>query len=285
MQPDSSWRTEALAAGDSHPTRPCAQLRQSCIATSTRGPACELTRSDRAHAAWLWSGGKATLVGHSAAALLGTQVDSCRRSRPNSRTRAGQPPTESSCAASAFAMTKSACVDEHRLHDRRRERRMTSAGDCPRDMRSSASTRCSTRRGCTVARGRVDRRRDTRARAASDGCAPHSDLADGGRRIAAGDAAATAARRDRACHDPVTQIPVGQSVGPSRASHRHGVARLDGRRRIRRRATLRRTRRLRRRHRALEFLANRAGRSCGSAPTTALRPTAIVRGGSATPLR
>jgi hypothetical protein len=33
----------------------------------------ELTARDRAYAAWLWSGRKATLVGHSAAALLGTK--------------------------------------------------------------------------------------------------------------------------------------------------------------------------------------------------------------------
>jgi len=33
----------------------------------------ELTALDRAHAAWLWSGRRATLVGHSAAALLGSK--------------------------------------------------------------------------------------------------------------------------------------------------------------------------------------------------------------------
>lgn len=33
----------------------------------------ELTAVDRARAAWLWSGGRATLVGHSAAALLGSK--------------------------------------------------------------------------------------------------------------------------------------------------------------------------------------------------------------------
>jgi hypothetical protein len=44
-----------------------------CIAMSTPRTDVELTALDRAHAAWLWSGRRAILVGHSASALLGSR--------------------------------------------------------------------------------------------------------------------------------------------------------------------------------------------------------------------
>lgn len=72
MQPRIFVATEALASGDltrRDLIRSYAKVHRN-VYTRT---GVELTAADRAYAAWLWSGRKATLVGHSAAALLGTK--------------------------------------------------------------------------------------------------------------------------------------------------------------------------------------------------------------------
>jgi len=64
--------TEALATGDL--TRRDLRRRYTKVHRNVYSPAgVELTAVDRARAAWLWSGRRATLVGHSAAALLGSK--------------------------------------------------------------------------------------------------------------------------------------------------------------------------------------------------------------------
>lgn len=72
MQPRIFVATEALASGG--------LTRRDLMRSYTKvhrnvytRTGIELTALDRAYAAWLWSGRKATLVGHSAAALLGTK--------------------------------------------------------------------------------------------------------------------------------------------------------------------------------------------------------------------
>jgi hypothetical protein len=72
MQPKLIVATEALADGSL--TR--RDLRRSYVKVHRNVYAptgAKLTALDRAHAAWLWSGRRATLVGHSASALLGSQ--------------------------------------------------------------------------------------------------------------------------------------------------------------------------------------------------------------------
>ena len=72
MQPRIFVATEALASGDltrRDLMRSYAKVHRNVY---TRA-GVELTALDRAYAAWLWSGRKATLVGHSAAALLGSK--------------------------------------------------------------------------------------------------------------------------------------------------------------------------------------------------------------------
>jgi hypothetical protein len=64
--------TEAIASGDL--TRRDLMRSYSKIHRNVYAPnGVALTALDRAHAAWLWSGRKATLAGHSAAALLGSK--------------------------------------------------------------------------------------------------------------------------------------------------------------------------------------------------------------------
>lgn len=64
--------TEALATGVL--TRRDLMRRYDKIYRNVYAPiGTELTAVERAHAAWLWSGRRATLVGHSAAALLGSR--------------------------------------------------------------------------------------------------------------------------------------------------------------------------------------------------------------------
>lgn len=83
--------TEALATGDL--TRRDLMRRYNKIHRNVYAPAgLELTALDRAHAAWLWSGRKAMLAGHSAAALLGVKwippdapVELARVRRPAAR--------------------------------------------------------------------------------------------------------------------------------------------------------------------------------------------------------
>jgi very-short-patch-repair endonuclease len=68
--------TEALASGAL--TRRDLERRYSKIHRNIYVlTGAELTTLDRAHAAWLWSGRRATLVGHSAAALLGSKWIPC----------------------------------------------------------------------------------------------------------------------------------------------------------------------------------------------------------------
>ncbi len=72
MQPRIFVATEALASGDltrRDLMRSYAKVHRNVY---TRA-GVELTALDRAYAAWLWSGRRATLVGHSAAALLGSK--------------------------------------------------------------------------------------------------------------------------------------------------------------------------------------------------------------------
>jgi hypothetical protein len=64
--------TEALASGLL--TRRDLRRRYTKVHRNVYRPnAVELTAADRARAAWLWSGRRATMVGHSAAALLGSK--------------------------------------------------------------------------------------------------------------------------------------------------------------------------------------------------------------------
>jgi very-short-patch-repair endonuclease len=64
--------TEALATGEL--TRRDLRRRYTMVHRNVYSPAgVELTAADRARAAWLWSDRRATLVGHSAAALLGSK--------------------------------------------------------------------------------------------------------------------------------------------------------------------------------------------------------------------
>jgi hypothetical protein len=64
--------TEALASGLL--TRRDLRRRYTKVHRNVYRPtAVELTAADHARAAWLWSGRRATMVGHSAAALLGTK--------------------------------------------------------------------------------------------------------------------------------------------------------------------------------------------------------------------
>jgi len=83
--------TEALATGDL--TRRGLMRSYNKIHRNVYAPAgLELTALDRAHAGWLWSGRKAMLAGHSAAALLGAKwippdapVELARVRRPAAR--------------------------------------------------------------------------------------------------------------------------------------------------------------------------------------------------------
>jgi hypothetical protein len=64
--------TEALAAGEV--TRRDLRRRYTMVHRNVYSRAgVQLTAADRARAAWLWSGRRAILVGHSAAALLGSK--------------------------------------------------------------------------------------------------------------------------------------------------------------------------------------------------------------------
>jgi hypothetical protein len=64
--------TEALATGEL--TRRDLRRRYTMVHRNVYSPAgVALTAADRARAAWLWSDRRATLVGHSAAALLGSK--------------------------------------------------------------------------------------------------------------------------------------------------------------------------------------------------------------------
>jgi hypothetical protein len=83
--------TEAISSGEL--TRRDLMRSYSKIHRNVYGPrGVTLTALDRAHAAWLWSGRKATLAGHSAAALLGSKwipadapVELARVRRPAAR--------------------------------------------------------------------------------------------------------------------------------------------------------------------------------------------------------
>jgi hypothetical protein len=78
----------------------------------------ELTALDRAYAAWLWSGRRATLVGHSAAALLGSRwipddapVELARARRPAAdgiKVRSGQIRDDEICVVDGIACTTAA---------------------------------------------------------------------------------------------------------------------------------------------------------------------------------
>jgi hypothetical protein len=75
----------------------------------------ELTALDRAHAAWLWSGRRAILVGHSAAAVLGSRwipadapVELARTRRPAAhgiKVRSGQIRDDEVCTVDGIACT------------------------------------------------------------------------------------------------------------------------------------------------------------------------------------
>ncbi len=90
MQPRIFVATEALASGDL--TR--RDLKRSCTKIHRNvytWAGMQLTALDRAYAAWLWSGRKATLVGHSAAALLGTKWIPAELPAEIAHTRRGAP--------------------------------------------------------------------------------------------------------------------------------------------------------------------------------------------------
>jgi hypothetical protein len=91
VRPNLIVATEAISSGDL--TRRDLMRSYSKIHRNVYAPnGVALTALDRAHAAWLWSGRKATLAGHSAAALLGSKwippdapVELARVRRPAAR--------------------------------------------------------------------------------------------------------------------------------------------------------------------------------------------------------
>jgi very-short-patch-repair endonuclease len=90
MQPRIFLATEAIAAGDltrRDLSRGYAKVHRNVYSRA----GVELTALDRAYAAWLWSGRRATLVGHSAAALLGSKYIPANLSAEIAHSRRGVP--------------------------------------------------------------------------------------------------------------------------------------------------------------------------------------------------
>ncbi|MBE1551287.1 hypothetical protein GGC64_005347 [Mycobacterium sp. OAS707] len=91
MRPDLIVATEAIATGELS-RRDLKRYYSKIHRNVYSRKGMPLTAVDRAHAAWLWSGRNATLVGHSAAALLGSKwipsdapVELARVRRPAAR--------------------------------------------------------------------------------------------------------------------------------------------------------------------------------------------------------